>query len=58
MPAQIRSPEENAGESLFDRINRKATLTPVGVTLLRYVRTIDAIANESMIPIVSFCIRR
>jgi len=52
--SQIRSLEEGLGIALFDRIGRETSLTPAGVTLLQYVRQIEAIANEAIAALAPF----
>jgi LysR family transcriptional regulator, transcriptional activator of the cysJI operon len=52
--AQIRSLEENLGIALFDRIGRDTSLTPAGVTLLEYVRKIEAITNDAIAALAPF----
>jgi DNA-binding transcriptional LysR family regulator len=52
--SQIRSLEEGLGIALFDRIGRDTSLTPAGVTLLQYVRQIEAIANDAIAALVPF----
>lgn len=52
--AQIRSLEEGLGIALFDRIGRETSLTPAGVTLLQYVRQIEAIANDAIAALAPF----
>jgi len=44
--SQIRTLEEGLGIALFDRVGRKAKLTPAGTTLLKYVRQIEALTNR------------
>lgn len=46
--AQIKSLEESLGIALIDRIGRDITLTPAGITLLQYVRQIEAISNNAI----------
>ena len=46
--SQIRTLEEGLGIALFDRVGRKAKLTPAGTTLLKYVRQIEALTNEAV----------
>jgi DNA-binding transcriptional LysR family regulator len=52
--SQIRSLEESLGIALFDRIGRETSLTPAGVTLLQYVRQIEAIANDAIAALAPF----
>jgi DNA-binding transcriptional LysR family regulator len=52
--AQIRSLEESLGIALFDRIGRETSLTLAGVTLLKYVRQIEAITNDAIAALVPF----
>jgi DNA-binding transcriptional LysR family regulator len=52
--AQIRSLEDSLGIALFDRIGRDTSLTPAGVTLLEYVRKIEAIANDAIAALAPF----
>jgi DNA-binding transcriptional LysR family regulator len=52
--SQIRSLEEGLGIALFDRIGRETSLTPAGVTLLQYVRQIEAIANDAIAALAPF----
>ncbi len=52
--AQIRSLEESLGITLFDRIGRDTSLTPAGVTLLEYVRKIEAITNDAIAALAPF----
>ncbi len=52
--AQIKSLEESLGIALFDRIGRDIDLTPAGVTLLQYVRQIEAITNEATAALAPF----
>jgi DNA-binding transcriptional LysR family regulator len=52
--AQIRSLEESLGIALFDRIGRDTSLTPAGVTLLEYVRKIEAITNDAIAALAPF----
>jgi DNA-binding transcriptional LysR family regulator len=52
--AQIRSLEDSLGIALFDRIGRDTSLTPAGVTLLGYVRKIEAITNEAVAALAPF----
>jgi DNA-binding transcriptional LysR family regulator len=52
--AQIRSLEDSLGIALFDRIGRETRLTPAGTTLLRYVRQIEAIANDAIAALAPF----
>jgi DNA-binding transcriptional LysR family regulator len=52
--AQIRSLEDGLGIALFDRIGRDTSLTPAGVTLLEYVRKIEAIANDAIAALAPF----
>jgi DNA-binding transcriptional LysR family regulator len=52
--SQIRSLEEGLGIALFDRIGRDTSLTPAGVTLLQYVRQIEAIANDAIAALAPF----
>ena len=46
--SQVRTLEEGLGIALFDRIGRNATLTPAGITLLRYVREIENLTSEAI----------
>jgi DNA-binding transcriptional LysR family regulator len=52
--SQIRSLEESLGIALFDRIGRETSLTPAGVTLLQYVRQIEAVANDAIAALAPF----
>ncbi len=52
--AQIRSLEDSLGIALFDRIGRDTSLTPAGVTLLEYVRKIEAITNDAIAALAPF----
>ncbi|HEX3472010.1 MAG TPA: LysR family transcriptional regulator [Silvibacterium sp.] len=52
--SQIKSLEENLGIALFDRIGRDISLTPAGVTLLQYVRQIEAITNDAVVALAPF----
>ncbi len=52
--AQIKTLEESLGIALFDRIGRDINLTPAGVTLLQYVRQIEAITNEAVAALAPF----
>ena len=52
--AQIRSLEESLGITLFDRIGRDTNLTPAGITLLQYVRQIEAITNDAIAALAPF----
>jgi DNA-binding transcriptional LysR family regulator len=52
--AQIRSLEDSLGIALFDRIGRDTSLTPAGVTLLGYVRKIEAITNDAIAALAPF----
>jgi DNA-binding transcriptional LysR family regulator len=52
--SQIRSLEEGLGIALFDRIGRDTTLTPAGLTLLQYVRQIEAISNDAIAALAPF----
>ena len=52
--AQIRSLEDSLLIALFDRIGRDTSLTPAGVTLLEYVRKIEAIANDAIAALAPF----
>ncbi len=52
--AQIKTLEESLGIALFDRIGRDINLTPAGVTLLQYVRRIEAITNEAVAALAPF----
>ena len=52
--AQIKSLEENLGIALFDRIGREINLTPAGITLLQYVRQIEAITNDALAALAPF----
>jgi DNA-binding transcriptional LysR family regulator len=52
--SQIRSLEEGLGIALFDRIGRETSLTPAGITLLRYVQQIEGIANEAIAALAPF----
>lgn len=52
--AQIRSLEDSLGIALFDRIGRETSLTPAGVTLLEYVRKIEATTNEAIAALAPF----
>jgi len=52
--AQIRSLEDSLGIALFDRIGREPSLTPAGVSLLEYVREIEAIANDAIAALAPF----
>jgi DNA-binding transcriptional LysR family regulator len=52
--AQIRSLEDSLGIALFDRIGRDTNLTPAGVTLLEYVRKIEAITNDAIAALAPF----
>ena len=52
--AQISSIEESLGIALFDRIGRETSLTPAGVTLLEYVRKIEAITNDAIAALAPF----
>jgi len=46
--AQVKSLEASLGIALFDRIGREISLTPAGITLLQYVRQLEAISNEAI----------
>ena len=52
--SQIKTLEEGLGIALFDRIGRDITLTPAGITLLQYVRQIEAITNEAVAALAPF----
>jgi DNA-binding transcriptional LysR family regulator len=52
--AQIKSLEESLGIALFDRIGRDISLTPAGMTLLQYVRKIEALTNEAVAALAPF----
>jgi DNA-binding transcriptional LysR family regulator len=52
--AQIKSLEESLGIALFDRIGRDINLTPAGVTLLQYVRKIEATTNDAIAALAPF----
>jgi DNA-binding transcriptional LysR family regulator len=52
--SQIRSLEESLGIALFDRIGREIKLTPAGVTLLQYVRQIEATTNDAIAALAPF----
>jgi DNA-binding transcriptional LysR family regulator len=52
--AQVKSLEENLGIALFDRIGREIKLTPAGVTLLGYVRQIEALTNDAIAALAPF----
>jgi len=52
--AQIKSLEESLGIALFDRIGRDINLTPAGVTLLQYVRQIEATTNDAIAALAPF----
>jgi len=52
--AQIRSLEESLGIALFDRVGRETSLTSAGITLLQYVRQIEAISNEAIAALAPF----
>jgi DNA-binding transcriptional LysR family regulator len=52
--AQIRSLEDSLGIALFDRIGRDTSLTPAGVTLLGFVRKIEAITNDAIAALAPF----
>ncbi|HEV2273697.1 MAG TPA: LysR family transcriptional regulator [Acidobacteriaceae bacterium] len=52
--AQIKTLEESLGIALFDRIGRDINLTPAGITLLHYVRQIEAVTNEAIAALAPF----
>jgi DNA-binding transcriptional LysR family regulator len=52
--SQIKTLEEGLGIALFDRIGRDITLTPAGITLLQYVRQIEALTNEAVAALAPF----
>jgi DNA-binding transcriptional LysR family regulator len=52
--SQIKSLEEGLGIALFDRVGREIKLTPAGVTLLQYVRQIEAITNDAVAALAPF----
>ena len=52
--AQIKSLEESLGIALFDRIGRDISLTPAGITLLQYVRQIEAITSDAIAALAPF----
>jgi DNA-binding transcriptional LysR family regulator len=52
--AQIRSLEESLGIALFDRVGRETSLTQAGVTLLPYVRQIEAVTNDAIAALAPF----
>ena len=52
--SQIRSLEEGLGIALFDRVGRKATLTPAGATLLPFVCQIEVLTSDAVAALAPF----